>query len=107
MPRRHAAIIRNATLFDGTGAAPRVCDLTLEGDRIGAVGAALGDAALEIDAAGLAVAPGFIDVHTHDDFAAILYAPETLKSPYAHRHRLRHRICADSHPRTPASRHRR
>jgi N-acyl-D-amino-acid deacylase len=66
-------LIRGATLYDGTGAAARGADVALRGDRIARVGA-LGEAkaALEIDARGLALAPGFIDVHTHDDFALVV-----------------------------------
>jgi N-acyl-D-amino-acid deacylase len=66
-------LIRGATLYDGTGAAARGDDVALRGDRIARVGA-LGEAkaALEIDARGLALAPGFIDVHTHDDFALVV-----------------------------------
>ncbi|MCC7428653.1 MAG: D-aminoacylase [Alphaproteobacteria bacterium] len=61
-------IIRNATLFDGTGAPRLQADIAVRGERIEAVGE-LGDmaAARELDATGLAVAPGFIDAHTHDD----------------------------------------
>jgi len=66
-------IIRNATLYDGTGAAPVAGDVAISGGTIAAIGA-LGrsDANDEIDAAGLAVAPGFIDVHTHDDRALLI-----------------------------------
>ncbi len=66
-------LIRGAMLFDGTGASPRGTDVGLRGDRIARVGG-LGDAraGLEIDASGLALAPGFIDVHTHDDFALVV-----------------------------------
>lgn len=73
MAREYDVLIRGATLYDGTGTAPQARDLALRGDRIAAIGA-LEDtrAALEIDAAGLALAPGFIDVHTHDDFALVL-----------------------------------
>jgi N-acyl-D-amino-acid deacylase len=65
-------VIRGATLFDGTGAAPSVGDLSVLGDRIAAIGEIEGaGAAIEIDAHGLALAPGFIDVHSHDDFAVL------------------------------------
>ena len=65
-------VIRGATLFDGTGAAPSVGDLAVRGDRIAAIGEIEGTgAAIEIDAHGLALAPGFIDVHSHDDFAVL------------------------------------
>jgi N-acyl-D-amino-acid deacylase len=69
-------IIRNGAVVDGTGA-PRVrADVAIAGDRISAVGA-IGRVAgaQEIDAAGLIVAPGFIDAHTHDD-RALLSVPD-------------------------------
>ncbi len=70
----HDLVIRGATLFDGTGAAGRPADLGLRGDRIAAVESALDPAgAVTLDARGLAVAPGFLDVHTHDDFAVVLH----------------------------------
>jgi len=61
-------IIRNGTVIDGTGGPGVQADVAVTGDRI----AALGDlgamsADEEIDAQGQVVAPGFIDVHTHDD----------------------------------------
>jgi N-acyl-D-aspartate/D-glutamate deacylase len=64
-------VIRGAHIFDGTGATPFVGSLAVRGDRIAAVGEVQGAAALEIDAGGLALAPGFIDVHSHDDFAVL------------------------------------
>jgi len=65
-------LIRNARVIDGTGAPARGSDIAITDDRIVAIGA-LSDmsAAAEIDAAGHAVAPGFIDVHTHDDRAVL------------------------------------
>jgi len=65
-------LIRHARVFDGSGAADLVADVAIDGDRIAAIGAGLAlDAQNEIDAEGLALGPGFIDVHTHDDLAAI------------------------------------
>lgn len=62
-------LIRNGRIFDGTGNAGVPGDLAISGERIAAVGADLGgDAARVIDAAGLAVTPGFIDIKTHSDF---------------------------------------
>ncbi len=65
-------IIRQARLIDGAGTPSVVGDLAVNDDRISAVGD-LGNlsAGREIDGRGLAVAPGFIDVHTHDDRALI------------------------------------
>jgi N-acyl-D-amino-acid deacylase len=65
-------VIRNAEVADGTGRKLFAADVALKGDRIAAVeppGALRSDN--EIDAAGKVVAPGFIDVHTHDDTALI------------------------------------
>jgi N-acyl-D-amino-acid deacylase len=67
-------VIRGATLYDGTGVAGRAADVGVRGDRIVAVKAALDPSgAATLDARGLAVAPGFLDVHTHDDFAVVLH----------------------------------
>jgi len=60
-------LIRNAIVVDGTGAPRYRGDLGVAGDRIAAVGAVQGRGTREIDAAGLVLAPGFIDVHTHYD----------------------------------------
>lgn len=62
-------IIRNGTLVDGTGAPRRTADVAITGDRIVAVGdvAAHEPATREIDAAGLVVTPGWVDIHTHYD----------------------------------------
>lgn len=55
-------------VLDGTGAAARRADVALRGDRIVAVGDLAGAAAVrKIDVAGLCVAPGFIDMHSHSD----------------------------------------
>lgn len=63
-------VIRNARLIDGTGSDSRFEDVAIADDRIAAVGA-VDAGAREIDARGLALAPGFIDVHTHDDRAVL------------------------------------
>ncbi|HVC46347.1 MAG TPA: D-aminoacylase [Terracidiphilus sp.] len=65
-------LLRNATVLDGSGGPPRILDVALVEDRIAHIGAALAvQAAHEIDASGLALAPGFIDAHTHDDTAVV------------------------------------
>jgi N-acyl-D-aspartate/D-glutamate deacylase len=62
-------LIRNGLLIDGTGSAGVTGDLAIANGRIAALGGRLpGDAARIIDATGLAVAPGFIDIKTHSDF---------------------------------------
>ncbi len=65
-------ILKGGTVFDGTGAPRYRADIALKGERITAIGE-LSDRAAKrtIDLGGLAVAPGFIDVHTHDDAALI------------------------------------
>jgi N-acyl-D-amino-acid deacylase len=61
-------IIRNGTVFDGTGANGRDADVVIANGRIVAVARdAPQRAATEIGARGLAVAPGFIDIHSHGD----------------------------------------
>jgi N-acyl-D-amino-acid deacylase len=69
-------LLSGGTVIDGTGAARYTADVAVSGGRITAVGA-LGalSAARVVDARGLVVAPGFIDVHTHDD-RLLLCAPD-------------------------------
>lgn len=69
-------VIRGADLLDGTGAPPQRGDLAVEAGRIAALGALEPErvaGAPILDGAGLALAPGFVDVHTHDDFAVLLH----------------------------------
>jgi N-acyl-D-amino-acid deacylase len=61
-------LIRGGTLYDGTGAAGRRGDLAIENGVIAAAGNVAGAARKTIDATGLAVTPGFIDIKTHSDF---------------------------------------
>jgi N-acyl-D-amino-acid deacylase len=60
-------IIRNGTIVDGTGAPRFNGDVAVKDGLIAQVGAVRGDAAQEIDAAGMIVTPGFVDIHTHYD----------------------------------------
>ena len=63
----HDLIIRNGTLVDGTGAPPVLGDIAIDGDRIVQVGKVTGSARREIDAKGMVVTPGWVDIHTHYD----------------------------------------
>src|ERR1700728_1339639 len=78
MALRCDLIIRDATMFDGTGAPRFKADVGVTGDRIAAVGD-LGDrsADREVVATGHAIAPGFIDAHTLDD-RAVLCGPACM-----------------------------
>lgn len=60
-------IIRNGTIVDGTGNARFTGDVAVKDGLIARVGSVTGDATQEIDATGLIVTPGFVDVHTHYD----------------------------------------
>ena len=60
-------IIRGGTIVDGTGAEPFVGDVAIDGDRIVEVGKVAGQGRREIDAAGMTVTPGWVDIHTHYD----------------------------------------
>src|SRR5262245_26213008 len=60
-------LIRGGTLVDGTGAPARRGDLAIRDGRIAALGDVRGTAARTIDGDGAAVAPGFVDIHTHYD----------------------------------------
>lgn len=66
--------IRNGTLIDGTGAPGTRADIGILDGRIAKICTEIGPARQEVDAAGLIVAPGFIDVHTHYD-AQVFWDP--------------------------------
>tara|TARA_Y100000590_G_scaffold309222_1_gene349160 strand:- start:10138 stop:11598 length:1461 start_codon:yes stop_codon:yes gene_type:complete len=68
-------VIRNATIIDGTGAQRFTGDVTVEDGHISEVGSSSSAATVEVDATGLVLAPGFVDVHTHDD-GALLQHPD-------------------------------
>jgi len=67
----HDIVIRGGTIVDGTGKAPYSGDVAISGDRIAAVGGKQGPARRDIDADGLLVTPGWVDVHTHYDGQAM------------------------------------
>ena len=62
-------LIRGGMVIDGSGRTGEIADVAIEGGRIAAIGRRLaGDVGRTIDAVGLAVTPGFIDIKTHSDF---------------------------------------
>ncbi len=64
-------VIRNGTVYDGTGAEGRKADVAVEDGHITGVGA-IDTEAVEIDATGLVVAPGFVDIHSHSDYTLLV-----------------------------------
>lgn len=60
-------LITNARIVDGTGGAPQAGSIAISEGKVAAVGEVTGAAARTIDAKGRAVAPGFIDMHSHSD----------------------------------------
>jgi len=74
-------VIRGALLCDGSGREAAHGDLAVSGGRIAAVGRVAERGAREIDGAGLALAPGFIDVHTHYD-CQLFWDPQASPSPW-------------------------
>jgi N-acyl-D-amino-acid deacylase len=63
----HDLVIRNGALIDGTGAPARTADIAIDGGVITAVGVVSESGVREIDASGLLVTPGWVDIHTHYD----------------------------------------
>ena len=63
----HDVVIRGGNVVDGTGEAPYQADIAIDGDQISEIGVVSDQGREEIQAAGLNVSPGFIDLHTHLD----------------------------------------
>ena len=63
----HDLVVRNGTLIDGTGNAPRQVDVAIDDGLITALEAKAGCARREVNAEGLLVTPGWVDIHTHYD----------------------------------------
>ena len=65
-------LIKNGRIYDGTGTPPYNADVAASGGEIVAIGKLDGEAAKTVDARGMAVSPGFIDLHTHSDMSFLL-----------------------------------
>lgn len=69
-------IVRGGVVYDGSGAQAQRADIAITDSTIVAIGDLAHDSAAQrIDAAGLVVAPGFIDIHTHSDFTLLINRP--------------------------------
>lgn len=60
-------VVRGGRVIDGSGSEPFEADIAINGEKIVEVGKVVGSARHEIDATGLVVTPGFVDIHTHYD----------------------------------------
>ena len=69
----HELIIKNGRIVDGTGRDIFFTDIAVNNGRISHIGKSEIEAVLEIDAQGMVVAPGFIDIHSHGDVSAPYY----------------------------------
>jgi N-acyl-D-amino-acid deacylase len=74
-------VLRGGLVVDGTGAPGRLADVEVIGGRIGSIGAVPAGLGRDLDVSGLAVCPGFIDVHTHLD-AQVLWDPDLTPSSW-------------------------
>jgi N-acyl-D-aspartate/D-glutamate deacylase len=63
----HDVVIRNGTVVDGTGAPARAADVAIDDGTVTTVGRVDAEGAMEFDATGRIVTPGFVDIHTHYD----------------------------------------
>src|SRR6185295_5688215 len=72
-------VVRNGTVIDGTGAAPRQVDVAIVDGLITALEPKAGSARREVNAEGLLVTPGWVDIHTHYDGQAT-WDPEMTPS---------------------------
>jgi N-acyl-D-aspartate/D-glutamate deacylase len=77
----HDLVGRGGTVIDGTGAPARSADVAISDGRVTEVGKVSGPARRTLDADGLAVTPGFVDIHTHYDGQAT-WDPQLAPSCY-------------------------
>ena len=76
----HDLLIKNAEIYDGTGADLMVGNIWVEDGKIAGIGSDIPKARQVVDADGLAVMPGFVDLHTHYD-AQVTWDPTCSPSP--------------------------
>ncbi len=77
----HELVIRGGTVVDGTGAPAATADVAVDDGRITEVGRVSGRGAQELDADGLVVAPGWVDIHTHYD-GQVTWDPDVTPSSW-------------------------
>src|SRR4029450_10849355 len=77
----HDLVIRGGLLCDGSGREATRGDVAVSNGRITAIGEVAGRGSTEVDAGGLVVAPGFIDLHTHYD-CQLFWAPAAAPAPW-------------------------
>jgi len=76
-------LLKNCKIYDGTGTEPFLGDVLLDGDRIADVGQSISCAADHvIDLAGKSVSPGFIDIHSHNDWFVVKKDPVPYFEPF-------------------------
>ena len=71
MAHEFDVVIRGGTVMDGNGGTPFVADVAVKDGKIAAMGTVTGSGADEVDATGMSVTPGFVDIHTHYDGQAM------------------------------------
>ena len=77
----HDLVIRDATIVDGTGAPRRTGDVAIDAGRITSVGEADERGRREVDAGGLVLTPGWVDIHTHYD-GQVTWDPDVTPSSW-------------------------
>ena len=77
-------LLKNARIYDGTGASAFTGDVLVENDRIAKVGGDLSGETCDqtVDLTGLSLAPGFIDAHSHNDWFALRSDPLPYFAPF-------------------------
>src|SRR5947209_5788938 len=76
--QKYDVVIRHGRVADGTGNPAFLADVGVKDGRIAAIGRISGEGKTEVEAKGLMIAPGFIDVHTHADDIAEMPAAENF-----------------------------